>query len=200
MSRRRGTSGRAYRTKVEVFRDVLAAVRLSSKKTRIIGLANLNPATFRRHMTVARSHGLVTVIGGDYLLTDKANRVLDALDQLVAKSRELDDVVQLLERNALPTNGEPWTSGAVLRNISRMAWNDVQRTGEEYSTPFARSGGSTALSGKALDSMRAPIELLRAPAAMKESRAPAPPSRRASSSTALPAPVASEPHGERTRS
>jgi len=200
MTRRRGTKGRAYRTKVEVFRDVLAAVRLSSKKTRIIGLANLNPATFRRHMTLARSQGLVSVIGGDYLLTDKASQVLDALDQLVTKSRELDDVVQLLERNALPTHSESWTSGAVLRHISRMAWSDVQRSAGDTPTSFARSGGSTDLSGTVLNSIRNPVDLVRDPSESRRARATARSTRRAPPSFALEEPLVTVPDGERPRS
>ena len=170
MTRRKGTSGRAYRTKVEVFRDVLVATRLSSKKTRIMGLANLNPATFRRHMAVARSQGLVTVIAGEYLLTEKANRALQALDDLVARSRELDDVVRFLEQNALPPSASQWPAGEVLRRISSTAWSDAQRGDGALSSAFSRSGASTSLAGIVPDPLRVPLDHSREPPEARGSR------------------------------
>lgn len=129
-----------YRSKLEVFRDVLVATRHSSKKTRIMGLANLNHSGFQKHMEFARDQGLIVVNHGDYCLTDRADRVLAALQELMAKSNELDRAIQSLERSAVPRSATRWSEGAVLRNVSRIAWNDVERASDTPSSAFARSG------------------------------------------------------------
>jgi predicted transcriptional regulator len=134
------TGGR-YRSKLEVFRDLLVAARHASKKTRIIGLANLNPSTFKKHMATARAGGLVTVTDGEYRLTVKADRVLAALQQLMAKSTELDLTLQFLEQSGLPSAGHPWKEGTVLRQVSRVAWGDGASSSHPSPASLSRSGG-----------------------------------------------------------
>ena len=45
-----------YRSKVEILRDFLVAIQESGKKTRIIGLANLNPSSFRPYLRFCLAH------------------------------------------------------------------------------------------------------------------------------------------------
>lgn len=130
-----------YRSKLEVFRDLLVATRHASKKTRIIGLANLNPSTFQRHMAIARAQGLVTVAAGGFQLTQKADQVLAALQELMAKSNELDNTIQFLERSGLPPAGTRWSDGTVLRQVSRLAWGETGGPSPSTGSAFARSGG-----------------------------------------------------------
>lgn len=155
-------SPRPYRSKLEVFRDVLLATRYASKKTRIIGLANLNPTTFQRHMALARAHGLIIQDDGDYRLTEKADQVLTALQELVVKSRELDDGVQSFGRSALSSSAGRRTDGVVLRYVSRLAWAEIRRSDTELPPSFARSAGISANPGGTPDSPRDILEILSA--------------------------------------
>lgn len=133
-----------YRSKLEVFRDLLVATRHASRKTRIIGLANLNRSTFQKHMAIARAGGLVTLAESEYRLTEKADRVLAALQELMAKSNELDLTIQFLERSGLPPATKRWTEGAVLRQLSRVAWSEADVSSRSTGLAFARSGGISA--------------------------------------------------------
>ncbi len=129
-----------YRSKLEVLRDLLVATRHASKKTRIMGLGNFNPATFRKHMGFAVDQGLVVANNGDYRLTNRADQVLAALQELMAKSTELDITIQFLERSGLPPGAKQWSEGAVLRQVSRLAWSEGTRVGSGTPSSFARSG------------------------------------------------------------
>lgn len=151
-----------YRSKLEVFRDVLVATRHASKKTRIMGLANLNPTTFHKHMDFAIDQGLIVINGGEYHLTDKADRVLAALQELMAKSNELDRAIQSLERSAVPKNRNQWSEGAVLRNVSRIAWGEVHQSGSVGPSAFSKSGGLSRAPGGAHREPRTITEILSA--------------------------------------
>jgi predicted transcriptional regulator len=164
-----------YRSKLEVFRDLLVATRHAPKKTRIIGLANLNPSTFQKHMAIARSGGLVTVTNGEYNLTEKADRVLAALQELMAKSNELDITIQFLERNGLPPATNRWTDGAVLRQVSRAAWSEAESLSHSPGSALARSGGIGASASGSPDRKRDIEEILSALATGR--RSPLPSSR-----------------------
>jgi hypothetical protein len=95
-------------------------------------------------MAIARSGGLVTVASGEYNLTDKADRVLAALQELMAKSNELDITIQFLERSGLPPATKRWTEGAVLRQVSRAAWSESESLSHSPGSGFARSAGLSA--------------------------------------------------------
>jgi predicted transcriptional regulator len=151
---------RTYRSKLEVFRDVLVATRQASRKTRIIGLANLNPTSFQRHMALARAHGFVLVDDGDYRLTDKADRFLAALDEVMAKSLQLDEAVRSLEQSALAASPDQRRDGVVLRYISRLAWSEVQRPGNGSMPSFSRAGGVSANPNGSPDRTRDLSEIL----------------------------------------
>lgn len=130
-----------YRSKLEVFRDLLAATRRASRKTRIIGLANLNPQTFQKYIEFARGRGLVVENDGRYTLTDRADRALAVLQELMAKSNELDSAVQQLERSTCLGRIAGWSEGEVLRQISRMTWGEMHDEGRSVHASFARSAG-----------------------------------------------------------
>lgn len=177
---------RTYRSKLELFRDLLVAVRYSSKKTRIMGLANLNPATFRKHMALARAQGLVVVSGTDYCLTERADEVLFALQQLVVKGRELDDGVRFFERSALHRSSDHSAEGAILRHISRFAWGEFQRVGDGGSHSFSRAGGRVTSAAGTRDVPHDPLEILSSlPRARESMTAASRPGRRFPSRSAL---------------
>lgn len=133
-----------YRSKLEVLRDLLAATRHASRKTRIIGLANLNPATFQKYIGFARAQGLVEETDGNYRLTDRAERALGVLQELMAKSNELDSAVQLLERSTYLGPIAGWNDGDALRQISRMAWGEVQVGEKSGRASLNRARGSAS--------------------------------------------------------
>jgi predicted transcriptional regulator len=132
---------RSYRSKLELFRDLLVATRYASKRTRIIGLANLNPETFHKHMALAGTLGLVAVDGSDYRLTERAEPVLVALQDVLARSQEIDGAVQALERSILPQGEELAAEVSVRHHISRIAWVEIQRLDRAGAASFPRSGG-----------------------------------------------------------
>ena len=112
-----------YRSKLELFQEMLEATRHASRKTRIIGLANLNPRTFQKYMDFASSHGLTVEKNGTYRLTDRADRALAVLRQVAVKSTELDATILQLKRGTWLGRIDGWTEGDALRQISRIAWS-----------------------------------------------------------------------------
>jgi predicted transcriptional regulator len=120
-------SQRRYRTKVEILRAFLEAARESPRKTRIIGVANLSPTTFRRYDRLARSLGLVEEVDGEYRLTSRAVPVIQSIDRLLARGRETDAALRGLRPNAHGNGGDPGATGPAMRYISRMAWEELNR-------------------------------------------------------------------------
>lgn len=192
-------AGRRYRSKVEVFRDLLVATRQSSKKTRIIGLANLNPSTFRRHMEVAVSQGLVSVVGGDYLLTERANRALEAFDAILTMSRDLDNVVQTLKRTALYPGAEHWVAGQALRHISPKDWNGERAAGAVPPATFDRSGATTSVTGKILALTQGRVALVEGLPGIEAPPSSTRSNRRSAVRPTLVEPLPVERSAERTR-
>jgi predicted transcriptional regulator len=135
-----------YRTKIEVLRDFLHATRQESKKTRIIGVANLNPASFQKYLDSCTRLDLVRETEDGYELTPRAEVVLDRIERLLEKSSETEAAFQALNRflkdPSLSTESPP-----ALRYVSRIAWSQVARPNSESgpplsrTTPMDRSGG-----------------------------------------------------------
>jgi len=113
-----------YRSKIEVLGDFLGAVDQARKKTRIVGLANLNQASFEKYLAFCLDLCLVETRPDGYHLTAKAAAALGALERIVAKSAEVDRAVGDLHR-VLRNGQDPEDGGLTLRWVSRLAWTEV---------------------------------------------------------------------------
>ncbi len=89
--------GRTYRTRLEVLHDFLDASRRASRKTRIIGLANLNPAYFDSYARFCVEQHLLEVTRDGYRTTELAEQVLAAIRQVLSKTAELDGAIRSLD-------------------------------------------------------------------------------------------------------
>ncbi len=117
-----------YRTRIEVLRDFLRAVGREPKKTRIIGVANLNPTSFRQYLDRCVALGLVRSAGTGYRLTPRADALLESIDRLLAKSFEVETALRELHRVVGGTSPMLGTRPpTALRYVSRIAWGEVTR-------------------------------------------------------------------------
>lgn len=152
------TAGRSYRTNIEVLRDVLTAARKPAPKTRIIGLANLNPRSLQRYLRFCTEHELVSLTAGGYVVTRRGSTVLDAIEGLLAKTNEVEWAVQRLKRNVSDHPVPDGSTGAPLHHISRWAWKEILLDGGNDSQ-LRRSGGFVrAGSEDELDTLQLPAE------------------------------------------
>jgi predicted transcriptional regulator len=120
-----------YRGRVEILRDFLGAVRAHERKTRIIGLANLNPTSFQRYLDFSLSLDLVRRSPKGYRLTPRAEAVLDSIDRLLAKSAEVDVTLRDFQRAFSRSQAIGPGPKPAFRYISRIAWDEVCRTTAE---------------------------------------------------------------------
>jgi len=126
-----GSSGR-YRTKIEVLRDVVRAATGEERKTRIIGLANLNQTSFRRYTRLGLSLGLLRPTGAGLTATPAAKEWLLAVDAILSKSTEVATAIDSLYRltlpapngGKLPARGKPPYDAVQL--LARLAWSDLR--------------------------------------------------------------------------
>ena len=121
----RGTSARAYRSKLEVLRDFLRAAQAPAPKTRIIGAANLNPASFRRYLQLCTERSLITSVSGGYVTTPRATPVLEAIEGLMVQRGEVDRAFRLLERHAADGPSVLRSDGQPFRHVLREAWTEI---------------------------------------------------------------------------
>lgn len=91
-------TGKRYRSKLEVLRDFLDATRSGEKRTRIIGVANLNVRSFRRYRDFCLDRGLIMSTSGGYALTPEADTCLEAIRGVLTKREELNGLLESLER------------------------------------------------------------------------------------------------------
>jgi len=127
-----------YRTKVEVLRDFLVATREESRKTRIIGTANLNPASFQKYLASCIRLNLVQETTHGYELTARAEVVLDRIERLLEMNSEVESALLGLNRVLEECSGAGEVS-PTLRFVSRLAWNPGRRPTEELGTPLPNS-------------------------------------------------------------
>lgn len=120
-------TGHRYRSKVEILRDFLSAVRESDKKTRIISLANLNPASFQPYLDFCLAHELVEVTSVGYRLTPRADGVLEAIQRLIARTADVDAALLALHRG-LNQSSAVQAPQRALRYVSILAWNELVRS------------------------------------------------------------------------
>jgi len=127
--------GRKYRTKIEVLGDFLEAARQGRNKTRIIGLANLNPTSFQKYLEFCVSLDLIRVTPGGYRLTARADEVLEAIQGVLRESKQADSALYGLQKSLgrLPVDDAGGT--AVLRYVSRVAWGQIPRVRVRSSEP-----------------------------------------------------------------
>jgi predicted transcriptional regulator len=88
--------GRTYRTRLEVLHDFLDASRRASRKTRIIGLANLNPSYFETYAQFCLEHHLLERTAEGYRSTELADQVIVAIRRVLSKTTELDGAIRSL--------------------------------------------------------------------------------------------------------
>jgi predicted transcriptional regulator len=119
---------RKYRTRLEVLHDFLGAIRETGKKTHIIGLSNLNPASFQSYLDFCHALQLVEDTPVGYRLTPRAEAVLEVIQRLLTQSVVLDAALLDLHRDFNGSSpSRPPTQGA-LRYVSSLAWNEVLRS------------------------------------------------------------------------
>lgn len=140
---------RRYRTKLEVLRDLVVAASREPRKTRIIGLANLNRTSFDRYMRLALSLGLIEHRAGGYAPTALADGWVDAVDSVLGKGSELStalgQLTQITIRGA--PNGparRPSDQESTVRSIARLAWANLS-VPELVQEMVGRSGGLLAV-------------------------------------------------------
>ncbi len=136
----RSTSHARYRTKIELLRDLVAAASREERKTRLIGIANLNRRSFDRYTSLAMSLGLVRETEVGFTATAIAGPWLASLEDVMSKSSELTQLMDEMVRAVRPAKGLTPRGAfsppvqAFSRLLGRLAWDDLL-------------GGRTALSG-----------------------------------------------------
>lgn len=121
----RSASTRSYRSKLEVLRDFLRAAQEPAPKTRITGAANLNPVSFRRYLRVCTDRALITTVSGGYVATPRALPLLEAIDNLILKGGEVDQVFRVLGSHTLNGTAQYRNDGRPFRAVLREAWNEI---------------------------------------------------------------------------
>lgn len=139
------TAGRNYRTNIEILGDLLGAVRKPVPKTRIMGAANLNPHSFQDYLRFCTEHDLVLLTPGGYVSTRRGDSVREAIEDLVAKTNELESVAHRFHRNVNDQLAPNGANGAALHFVSRWVWNEVVLNGRNGSR--GRRSGGLALGG-----------------------------------------------------
>ncbi len=143
-----GRGERRYRTKLEVLRDFLEAVRRHPRKTRIIGLANLNPGSYARYRTLSLRLGLIAVGSDGCYLSPRGGAALEALRRYSAKSSELGEAYAALQRSVLGSGLSGSPRAEPPNYASRAAWSEIV-------SPLAR-GPARAI---AIDPLASPLTI-----------------------------------------
>ncbi|HTW55487.1 MAG TPA: winged helix-turn-helix domain-containing protein [Thermoplasmata archaeon] len=131
-----------YRSKVVILRDLLDAASRAHRKTRIIGLANLNQESFQRYAALAVSAGLLREEKGYYATTPRAKEWLRAVDSVLRKGSEVSTALASLSRltrqTLPPLPSTPEETGEIARQLlGRLAWAELSVL-EAEETPAPR--------------------------------------------------------------
>jgi predicted transcriptional regulator len=94
---------RKYRPKIEILRDVLVAAQQDEKKTRIMGLANLNWNSLDKYLTYCVERGLLMPENGGYRFTPRGQETLGVIEVILSRGTALDEALRTFARLA----GEP---------------------------------------------------------------------------------------------
>jgi len=135
---------RQYRSRVEILRDFLGAMRETGKKTRVIGLANLNPASYQPYLEFCLAHHLVQDTSAGYRLTPRAEHVLEAIERIVVHSTEVDVALADLQRGLEGSKAAASTSKPALRYVSLVAFHEMVRGSAASRAPGEGDAGATA--------------------------------------------------------
>jgi predicted transcriptional regulator len=119
------TLARSYRSKIEVLRDFLYAAREPVPKTRLIGMANLNPLAFQKYLRICTERGLIESVSGAYVATPRAAPLLEAIDELISKTSELELAFQALEGNPEAPGVRNGGNGHAVSPLLGRAWNEI---------------------------------------------------------------------------
>jgi len=131
MERMGGGNGR-YRTKIEVLRDIVRAASTEERKTRIIGMANLNQGSFQRYASLGVSLGLLKPTGVGLSATPAAEEWLGAVETILSKSSEVAAAIESLGRiTRIPGEGGRRSSRQkpaydAVQLLGRLAWADLR--------------------------------------------------------------------------
>ena len=122
-------NGRAYRTRLEVLRDILGVPGDEANKSRIIRLANLNPTAFDRYVTFCLQTGLLELEDNRYRKTGVSVPAMQAIDLVLAKAGELGCAIRDLGMTLGREGVEPDPEAPAVRFASTAAWGDLTRSG-----------------------------------------------------------------------
>lgn len=117
--------GRTYRTRLEVLHDFLEASRRTTRKTRIIGLANLNPGYFDIYAQFCLDHGLLELTTDGYRSTELAEQVLVAIRRILSKTAELDGAIRSLSVVIRQEEGSASLAIAGSRAYAPADWQEI---------------------------------------------------------------------------
>lgn len=134
-----GENNARYRTKIEVLRDIVRAATNEERKTRIIGMANLNQVSFQRYSSLGVSLGLLQPTGSGLSATPAAEEWLGAVDTIISKSSEVAAAIDTLYRLTPPirnggngsARGKPPYDAVQL--LARLAWADLRPSAQAIS-------------------------------------------------------------------
>ena len=122
-------NGRAYRTRLEVLRDILGVPGDEANKSRIIRLANLNPTAFDRYVTFCLETGLLELEDNRYRKTGVSLPAIQAINLVLSKAGELGCAIRDLGMTLGREGAEPDPEAPVVRFASSAAWGDLTRSG-----------------------------------------------------------------------
>lgn len=132
---------------MEILRDLLDAASRAHRKTRIIGIANLNQESFQRYSALAISAGLLRQQDGHYATTPHAKEWLRAVDSVLRKGTEVSSALASLSRLTRSTfrsnASSPEESGEIARQLlGRLAWAELGVVEDEGAPPAPSASGS----------------------------------------------------------
>jgi predicted transcriptional regulator len=78
----------------------LAAAKQQEKKTRIMGLANLNSTSLDRYLGYCIEHSLLVPQNGGFQVTSRAEQTLEAINAVLSKGSQLNEAVEEFARLA----------------------------------------------------------------------------------------------------
>ena len=111
-----------YRNRIEILRDFLHATRVSGRRTRIIGLANLNPRSFDYYLRFSLAYGLVKYAPDGIRVTPRAELVLDSIQRVMSQSLQLESAVQQLHQELAGELTAGGMTGGSVRFVPRLLW------------------------------------------------------------------------------
>ncbi|MGP8078087.1 MAG: winged helix-turn-helix domain-containing protein [Thermoplasmata archaeon] len=152
----RGSAGR-YRTKIEVLRDLVRAASTEERKTRIIGMANLNQSSFYRYSSLAVDLGLVEPTGVGLSATPAGEEWLGVVNAILMKGSEVSEAIENLGRlTGTPGSGQargkpPYNA---VQLLARLAWADLKAPSGGISGGRTRAPGRSYNPGRTMPGKR----------------------------------------------